>query len=81
MFRGVMQTKKPFYQSRTIIGAIIMLIALIGSLFQVDIAADELSTAEDHLGVAWEAIAAFVGFVLTVWGRIKARRSIGISGD
>jgi NADH:ubiquinone oxidoreductase subunit 6 (subunit J) len=80
MVRSVMQTKKPFHQSRTIIGAVVMLIAFLASLFRVEIPAEELATAEDDIAIAWEAVAALIGFLLTIWGRIKASRQIGISG-
>lgn len=71
---------KPFFQSKTIIGAVMMLIPLALQFFQVDASADELAKAGSDLTMAVQGVTGFVGFVLVIVGRWKAKQPIKLSG-
>lgn len=72
---------KPFYQSKTIVGAVMMAISLVLQFYQVDASADELAKATADLTAAVQGVVGFVGFVLVIYGRAKARQSIKLSGN
>lgn len=64
---------KPWYQSRTIIGALLSLVAMVvGGLFHINID----TSAVTGLADAIVGIVGLVGVVLTIIGRIKASVSI-----
>lgn len=71
---------KSFVQSRTIVGAIMMLVVLALQLFQVDVPTDELQTAEGHLDAVVQGIGALVGFILVIVGRVRAQRPVKFLG-
>jgi uncharacterized membrane protein len=60
---------KAWWQSRTIIGIVVMLLAQVLKWFQVDIVNEELT---DIVTILLE----FVGAGLAVYGRVKARKTI-----
>lgn len=61
--------EKPWWQSRTILGILIMLLAQLLKLAKVDIATEELTQA---VYLAVETL----GAALAIWGRVKARKQI-----
>ncbi len=67
---------KPFYLSRTIIGAVIT--AIVGVLAMIGYAQPDDSAGffTDQSVIAAEAIAGLVGVGLTVYGRFKATKKI-----
>jgi len=71
---------KPFFQSKTIIGAVMMAISLGLQFYQVDAPAEDLAKAGADLTLAVQGITGFVGFVLVIIGRIKAKQPLKISG-
>jgi uncharacterized membrane protein len=64
-----MNEEKAWWQSRTIIGIVVMLLAQALKWFKVDIINEELT---DIVTIAMEA----VGAGLAVYGRVKARKNI-----
>lgn len=64
-----MTEEKPWWQSRTIIGIVVMLLAQVLKWLHVDIVNDELT---DIVTIALEAI----GAGLAVYGRVKARKTL-----
>lgn len=71
---------KPFWQSKTIVGAVMMAVSLGLQFYQVDASAEELAQASADLTMAIQGITGFVGFILVIWGRIKAKQALKISG-
>ena len=67
---------KPFFQSKTIVGAVMMLVSLALQFYQVDVPAEEVAKAGTDLGNAIEGIAGLVGFILVIVGRVKAKAPI-----
>ena len=74
-----MQTKA-FFKSKTIIGAVMMALAIALQSFQVEVDAGTMDQAATDLDQLVKAATGFIGFVLVIWGRIKARRAITLSG-
>lgn len=72
---GVMQPK-PFFQSKTIVGAVMMAVSLALQFYQVDASTDELAKAGVDLTNAIEGVVGFVGFVMVIWGRLTAKAPI-----
>ena len=70
---------KPFYQSKTLIGALLMGAAMVCRIYQVDVSQAELDAAGTNLAQAIDGLAGFVGFVLVVWGRFKATTALKLS--
>ncbi|MEO0166591.1 MAG: hypothetical protein ABIL39_10700 [candidate division WOR-3 bacterium] len=68
--------EKPWFKSKTIIGAILMFIALIFSFFGVTISPEEQAGMADLIVQVAEGIAGLVGFILAIYGRIKANTFI-----
>lgn len=64
-----MNEEKPWWQSRTIIGIIVMLLAQVLKWLHIDIVNEELT---DIVTIAMEA----VGAGLAVYGRVKARKTL-----
>ena len=56
-----------------------MLIAIIMQLCQVDVPADQQTAAAVSLENTIEGAAGFIGFLIVVWGRIKAGRPLKVS--
>lgn len=64
-----MNDEKAWWQSRTIIGIVVMILAQALKWMKVDIVNEELT---DIVTIAME----FIGATLAVYGRVKARKSI-----
>ena len=64
-----MNDEKAWWQSRTIIGIVVMLLAQVLKWLKVDIVNEELT---DIVTIAME----FIGATLAVYGRVKARKTI-----
>jgi hypothetical protein len=64
-----MNEEKPWWQSRTIIGIVVMLLAQVLRKLHVDIVNEELT---DIVTISMEA----VGAGLAVYGRVKARKTL-----
>lgn len=85
----VVANAKKWWQSKTIIGTIMMilpmLISIVAPSANIDVsgAVDEVwAGAEGLAGFAdsiWAQVLEAIGFVVAVWGRIKAK--VGISGS
>jgi len=73
-----MQTK-PFFTSKTIIGAVMMLIGMLCQFYQINVPAADIATAGDQLTTAVGNISGLVGFGLTIYGRIRASGPISLS--
>jgi hypothetical protein len=71
---------KPIFQSKTIVGAVLMILPLALQFFQVDIQQPDLDQAGHDLGAAVHGITGLVGFAMVVIGRYKAKRPISLSG-
>ena len=67
---------KPWWQSKTIWGALITIIALILSLFGVQIDEQTKQVLINESVALATAIAGIVGAVLSIYGRIKAKQRI-----
>jgi len=61
--------EKPWYQSRTIVGIVVMILAQVLRWFKVDILNEELT---DIVTLAMEAI----GAGLAIYGRVNARKTL-----
>lgn len=72
---------KPFFQSKTIVGAVMMAVSIGLQFYQVDAPAEELAQATTDLTLAVQGITGFVGFILVIYGRIKATKALKISGN
>ncbi len=72
---------KPFFQSKTIVGAVMMAISLGLQFYQIDAGADELAAATSDLTLAIQGVTGFFGFVMVIYGRIKAKQPLKISGN
>lgn len=62
---------KNILQSKTIWGAIVSLVVAILAIFDIKVAADELQQVAEAVGL-------IVGFTLTVYGRLKAKKELTI---
>ena len=71
-----MEETKPWWQSKTIWGAIITIVALILSLFGVQIDEQTKQVLVNEFVAAATAIGGIVGAVLSIYGRIKAEKRI-----
>lgn len=70
-------TSKRPWQSRTIWGGVLMLVALILSAgFGVELTAEDREGVIDNLLVAIEAISGVAGFIMVLYGRITATKSV-----
>ena len=67
---------KPWWQSKTIWGALITIIALILSLFGVQIDEQTKQVLINESVALATAVAGIVGAVLSIYGRIKAKQRI-----
>ena len=67
--------KNPF-KSKTIWGAILVVVGLLGKLIGVDVPKAELVGVIDTLGNNWETLIQIGGSVLAVYGRFKAERQL-----
>lgn len=71
---------KPFYQSKTIIGAVLMLAPIALQMLGVTASPQELETAGADAVKIVEGVAGLTGFALVIIGRIKAARPVSLSG-
>lgn len=71
---------KPFYQSKTIIGAVLMLAPIALQLLGVTASQQELDAAGANAVQIVEGVAGLTGFALVLIGRFKAARPISLSG-
>jgi hypothetical protein len=62
-------TTKPWYLSKTIIGAMVLFFIAFAQSFGVEL-------GEEETTVAVEALASIAGFVLTVYGRVTATKKL-----
>lgn len=70
--------KQKWYTSKGIWGGILMLVALILQVIGVaDITPDDQAALTDSLVNVSTIVAEVVGLVLSIWGRITARKPIG----
>ena len=73
-------TPKPFFQSKTIIGAFIMAASLMVQIYHAPVSLEEINQAGSLLEQTINAGSALVGFALVIYGRIKAVRPVTILG-
>lgn len=69
--------KNPF-ASKTIWGAIIAAISLVGRIVGLDVPEQEITDTIDILSANWTTIADTISIVLVIWGRFTARQPLGI---
>jgi protein-S-isoprenylcysteine O-methyltransferase Ste14 len=70
---------KPWWASKSIIGAIMAGVSLIlGAFFGVKIDEATQALVVDQLTAAIAAISTFGGLAMTIWGRIVAKQPISI---
>ena len=67
---------KPFFQSKTIIGAVLMLLPLVLEFYQVPASQEELAKAGADLTQAVQGITGLIGFGMVIYGRFKAKAPI-----
>lgn len=70
-----METKF-FLQSKTILGAVLIALAMVAPVFGVDFKADDANVIMANL----DTIAQSVGLLMVVWGRVTASLPVSISG-
>lgn len=71
---------KPFYQSKTIIGAALMLLPIVLQMLGVSASQQEIDAAGGDAVKIIEGVSGLTGFVLVIIGRIKAARPVSLSG-
>lgn len=76
-----MQPAKPFYLSKTLLGAIMMAVAMACRFCQLDAPQSELDAAGAALDQAVEGISGLVGFGLVIYGRLKAKHALTLSAN
>jgi uncharacterized membrane protein len=67
-----MQDVKPWYMSKTIIGAVITVLALVAGVFGYGIGAEDQAALADYA----VTIGGVVGGLLAIYGRVKASKDI-----
>lgn len=67
-----MQDVKPWYLSKTIIGAVITVLALVAGVFGYGIGAEDQAALADYA----VTIGGVVGGLLAIYGRVKASKEI-----
>jgi len=67
-----MQDVKPWYQSKTIIGAVITVLALVAGVFGYGIGAEDQAALADYA----VTLGGVVGGLLAIYGRVKASKDI-----
>jgi Mn2+/Fe2+ NRAMP family transporter len=71
--------EKPWYLSRTIIGAIVMLAITFLGQAGVDVKDADLNQITTTILQVTEALVALGSFALIIWGRIRARKEITLA--
>ena len=69
------QSGKPFWESKTLMGAAITVLAALGAIFGFDLSEVDQANLVDYL----TAIGVAVGGILTVYGRITATEKIDVT--
>lgn len=72
---------KWFLQSKTILGAIVMVIPAIASLLGITVPLDEVSSLSSALSKLLEVSIEVAGFALVLYGRFKAKRPLKVDPD
>lgn len=67
---------KAWWQSKAIIGGVVSIGAVAAGLFGYDVDADTQKVIVDEGVAIGSAVAALVGGVMAIWGRIKATKAI-----
>lgn len=70
-------TKNPF-ASKTIWGAIIVLLGLVGNLLGFDVPKDEVQGIITQLGAIWPELVQLAGLIWAVVGRFKADKKLSL---
>ena len=68
--------KNPF-ASKTIWGAILVVLGLIGRVAGFDVPKDEISGLVDLISANWDLFMQIIGAALAVWGRFTAKAKLG----
>ncbi|MEO5914849.1 MAG: hypothetical protein ABIS50_11490 [Luteolibacter sp.] len=71
---------KPIFQSKTIVGALIMAATIAAQFYQAPVSQDEINQAGGQLQQVLEGVSALVGLVMVIYGRMKATRPVTILG-
>ena len=69
-------SEKKWWQSKTIWGAAITVTSVLGGFFGLELTADEQALLTDTLVAAVGAVGGLVGAGVSVYGRVKADKSI-----
>jgi uncharacterized membrane protein len=67
-----MQDVKPWYLSKTIIGAVITVLALVAGVFGYGIGPEEQAAIADYI----VTLGGVVGGLLAIYGRVKADKAV-----
>ena len=67
-----MSDVKPWYMSKTIIGAVVTVLALVAGIFGYGIGAEDQAALADYA----VTIGGVVGGLLAIYGRVKASKEI-----
>jgi hypothetical protein len=67
-----MQDVKPWYMSKTIIGAVVTVLALVAGVFGYGIGVEDQAALADYA----VTIGGVVGGLLAIYGRVKASKDI-----
>lgn len=70
-------TTKPWYLSKSIIGSLLAIAAVIAGFFGVKVDASTQQVVADQLTTLLAAGAALIGSLLGLWGRFSATQRIG----
>ena len=69
---------KPWYLSKTIWGAIVMLLAtVLRGMGVLDLSQEEQDKTVEMIYNSTFAVSELIGFVLVLWGRVTAKTTIG----
>ena len=68
-------TKRP-YQSKSLIGAGLLMVAAVANQLGVDISPAEQVTITNSLASAADEIVAVFGWLMVIWGRLTASKKI-----
>ena len=70
---------KPFFTSKTLIGAALMLVSLLCQRYQLNVPAADIANAGDQITSAVANVSGLLGFAMTLYGRIKATGPLSLS--
>lgn len=73
-----MPETKPIYTSKTFWGAILMLLSVVLQAFDIQLGPDDQEQAATAIASVIDEAIGFIGFILTLWGRITAKKGVTV---